>query len=97
MNLRESMGAMGADTGAHVCLRAPDEAAVRAFHAAALSLGGTDGGTPGLRQATMTAYFGAFIHDPDGNKVEAGTFPKYIPAAARGPSSRRPCPCCTPP
>ncbi|HEY9566947.1 MAG TPA: VOC family protein [Thalassobaculum sp.] len=76
MNLRESMAAIGADTGAHVCLRAPDEAAVRAFHAAALSLGGTDGGTPGLRQATMTAYFGAFIHDPDGNKVEAVTFPK---------------------
>src|SRR3546814_2275679 len=29
MNLRESMAAIGADTGAHVCLRAPDEAAVR--------------------------------------------------------------------
>jgi catechol 2,3-dioxygenase-like lactoylglutathione lyase family enzyme len=24
----------------------------------------------------MTAYFGAFILDPDGNKIEAATFPK---------------------
>lgn len=65
-----------AHPGAHVCLRAPDEAAVRAFHAAALSLGAADEGAPGERQAAMTTYFGAFFIDLDGNKLEAVTFPK---------------------
>jgi catechol 2,3-dioxygenase-like lactoylglutathione lyase family enzyme len=62
--------------GGHVCLRAPDESAVRAFHAAALTHGGSDEGAPSARPATMAPYFGAFILDPDGNKIEAATFPK---------------------
>ena len=76
LNRREVLVAAGADTGSHVCLRAPDEDAVRAFHAAALALGGTDAGAPGPRPAAMTTYFVAFIQDPDGNKIEAVTFPK---------------------
>ena len=78
LNLRPGTRPL-ADPGAHVCLRAPDEAAVRAFHAAALRLGGADAGAPGGRQAAMTAYVAAFILDPDGNKVEAASFPR--PAA----------------
>src|SRR5882724_1866849 len=35
--------------GMHVCFRAPDHAAVRAFHAAALNAGGSDDGAPGPR------------------------------------------------
>lgn len=62
--------------GGHICLRAPSEEAVRAFHAAALANGGADDGAPGSRQAAFTTYFGAFILDPDGNKLEAITFPK---------------------
>jgi catechol 2,3-dioxygenase-like lactoylglutathione lyase family enzyme len=64
------------DPGAHICLRAPSEEAVRTFHAAALANGGADDGLPGPRQAAFTIYFGAFILDPDGNKLEAVTFPK---------------------
>ncbi len=75
LNLRENHIPVEADTGAHVALRARDEAAVRAFHATALAYGGTDAGPPGPRQAAMGAYYGAFIHDPDGNKIEAVTFP----------------------
>jgi hypothetical protein len=37
LNHRLRQIAVPPDTGAHVCLRAPDEGAVRAFHAAALS------------------------------------------------------------
>jgi catechol 2,3-dioxygenase-like lactoylglutathione lyase family enzyme len=74
LNLRAGMAPVAADTGSHVCLRAPDEAAVRAFHAAALALGCTSAGDPGPRQAAMTTYFGAFIYDRDGNKIEAVTF-----------------------
>ena len=63
------------NSGAHVCLRAPGADAIRAFHAAALALGGSDGGPPGDRSAEMTTYFGAFILDVDGNRIEAVTFP----------------------
>ena len=76
LNLRAGMAPVAADTGSHVCLRAPDEAAVRAFHAAALALGCTSAGDPGPRQAAMATYFGAFIYDRDGNKIEAVTFPR---------------------
>ncbi len=63
-------------SGAHVCLRAADEQAVRAFHAAALAREGADGGAPGPRGASMTTYFGAFVIDPDGNRIEAASFPR---------------------
>lgn len=75
LNLREEIHRT-IDPGGHVCLRAPDEAAVRAFHAAALANGGLDHGSPGRRQATMTHYFGAFVLDLDGNKLEVVTFPR---------------------
>ncbi len=39
-------------------------------------LGGRDAGAPGPRQAAFTTYFGAFILDPDGNKIEAVNFPR---------------------
>jgi catechol 2,3-dioxygenase-like lactoylglutathione lyase family enzyme len=74
LNQRRQMGPIAPDTGAHVCLRAPGEDAVRAFHAAALAHGGSCDGAPGPRQAALTGYYGAFIKDPDGNRLEAATF-----------------------
>ena len=76
LNARPDMRPVPDDTGAHACLRAPDIAAVEAFHRAALEHGGRDDGPPGPRQGEMTAYFGAFIRDPDGNKIEAVCFPR---------------------
>lgn len=58
------------DPGAHVCFRAPDRAAVDAFHAAALAHGGRDDGRPGPRRYHAD-YWGAFVRDPDGNRIEA--------------------------
>jgi catechol 2,3-dioxygenase-like lactoylglutathione lyase family enzyme len=55
----------------HVAFAAPSEAAVRAFHAAALALGGRDNGAPGLRPEYEAGYFAAFVIDPDGHNVEA--------------------------
>ncbi len=75
LNARPQMGIVPEDTGHHVCLRAPTREAVRAFHQAAIALGGRSDGEPRDRQATVTTYFGAFIRDPDGNKIEAVTFP----------------------
>jgi catechol 2,3-dioxygenase-like lactoylglutathione lyase family enzyme len=76
LNLRKDMASAPANPGGHIALRAASEEAVRAFHAAALASGGTDAGEPGPRQAAMTTYFGAFILDRDGNKLEVLSFPK---------------------
>jgi catechol 2,3-dioxygenase-like lactoylglutathione lyase family enzyme len=58
-------------TGTHVAFRCEDRATVDAFHAAALAAGGTDNGAPGLREHYHPTYYGAFVHDLDGNNVEA--------------------------
>jgi catechol 2,3-dioxygenase-like lactoylglutathione lyase family enzyme len=76
LNERRAGTPLPADTGHHTCLRAPNEAAVDAFHRIALEQGCADAGAPGSRQGAMTAYYGAFIQDPDGNKLEAATFPR---------------------
>ena len=48
---------------------------VDAFHAAALSAGGRSDGMPGLRPHDRVKYYAAFVVDPDGNRIEAVTFP----------------------
>ncbi len=58
-------------TPRHIAFVAADNAAVRAFHAAALATGGTDNGSPGPRPVYHEHYYGAFALDPDGNNVEA--------------------------
>lgn len=75
LNLRTEVTAPD-NPGVHIALRARSEEAVRAFHAAALANGGSSDGEPGSRQGAMTTYYGAFIRDPDGNKLEAVSFPQ---------------------
>jgi catechol 2,3-dioxygenase-like lactoylglutathione lyase family enzyme len=58
-------------SGLHICFAAPDNAAVDAFHAAALRAGGHDNGAPGLRPMYGHDYYAAFIIDPDGYRIEA--------------------------
>jgi catechol 2,3-dioxygenase-like lactoylglutathione lyase family enzyme len=74
INKRTAMDRVVDDSGVHVCLRAPDSAAVDAFHAAALKAGATSDGAPGLREKYHASYYAAFIRDPDGNRIEAVTF-----------------------
>ncbi|HEY8000177.1 MAG TPA: VOC family protein [Pseudolabrys sp.] len=74
INRRSDMAPVAADSGVHICLRASDAAAVDAFHAAALSGGGTSDGAPGFRAHYNEKYYAAFIRDPDGNRIEAVTF-----------------------
>jgi catechol 2,3-dioxygenase-like lactoylglutathione lyase family enzyme len=49
---------------------AADRAQVDAFHAAALTAGGTDNGGPGVRTDYHPHYYAAFVVDPEGNNVE---------------------------
>ena len=60
-----------AGNGTHVCFVAESEDEVRAFHAKALSLGARDDGGPGIRPQYSPRYYAAFVHDPDGHKIEA--------------------------
>lgn len=66
-------GAASAGNGITLGLKAPDRAAVSAFHAAGLAGGGRDAGEPGPRGAVPHAY-GAYLFDPDGNKLCAYCF-----------------------
>jgi len=56
---------------AHVAFRAPDHAAIEAFHSEGLKAGGRDNGAAGPRADYSPTYFAAFLIDPDGNNVEA--------------------------
>ncbi|WP_458758345.1 VOC family protein [Afipia sp. TerB] len=61
----------GSRDGAHIAFRAPDHAAIKAFHAAGLKAGGRDNGGAGPRADYSPTYYAAFLIDPDGNNIEA--------------------------
>src|SRR5437016_14315615 len=75
INLRAGMASVAPESGVHICLRAKTTSAVDAFHAAALVAGGRSDGAPGLRPHDRVKYYAAFVIDPDGNRIEAVTFP----------------------
>jgi catechol 2,3-dioxygenase-like lactoylglutathione lyase family enzyme len=76
INLRAGMAPVSPDSGTHICLRAKSTGEVDAFHAAALNTGGSSDGAPGLRPHDRVRYYAAFVKDPDGNRIEAVTFPQ---------------------
>ena len=57
--------------GVHIGFIANSKDAVHAFHQAALNAGGIDDGAPGPRPIYGEPYYGCFIIDPDGHKIEA--------------------------
>jgi len=57
--------------GLHVSFRAEDRSSVDAFYAAALAAGGRSAGSPGERPEYTQPFYGAFVLDPDGFKIEA--------------------------
>jgi len=54
----------------HVAFVARTRGAVDAFYVAAMAAGGTDNGPPGPRPIYHPNYYGAFVLDPDGHKIE---------------------------
>ncbi|GAA2709443.1 VOC family protein [Micromonospora olivasterospora] len=56
---------------AHIAFTAPDRAAVRAFHDAAVASGAEVLHAPRVWPEYHATYYGAFVRDPDGNNVEA--------------------------
>ena len=65
-NARSEVG-----NGTHIGFIARSKEAVQAFYDTALSVGGIDNGAPGPRPAYGEPYYGCFIIDPEGHKIEA--------------------------
>ena len=75
LNARPKLSAIAAGPGSHICLRAKSTDAIDAVHRLAIRHGGTCDGPPGSRPGAMVVYYGAFIRDLDGNKIEVMTVP----------------------
>ncbi|WP_068074670.1 VOC family protein [Novosphingobium lentum] len=58
-----------ASNGHTLGFKAKDAASVDAFHAAGLANGGSDEGAPGVRVNAPGQMYGAYLRDPDGNKI----------------------------
>jgi catechol 2,3-dioxygenase-like lactoylglutathione lyase family enzyme len=57
--------------GVHIGFVAQSKEEVQNFHKACLKAGGVDDGAPGPRPDYGEPYYGCFVRDPDGHKIEA--------------------------
>ena len=57
--------------GTHIGFIAPTQEAVNAFYEAAIDAGAIDDGAPGARPDYGEPYYGCFVRDLDGHKIEA--------------------------
>lgn len=58
-----------AGNGTMLALLASSRAGVDQAYSVALNAGGTDEGPPGLRTEYHPRFYGAYVRDPDGNKI----------------------------
>jgi len=65
------IGSSSEQGATHVAFSANDRAAVDAFYKAAMEAGGRDNGSPRVRSHYHENYYAAYVHDTDGNNVEA--------------------------
>ena len=70
--------------GAHFAFFAQSKAEVDAFHAAALAAGGADDGGPGARPEYGAPFYGCYVRDLDGNKIEATFWDFELAASENG-------------
>ena len=77
--------------GVHIAFAATTVEQIAAFHRAALAAGGSDEGVPGPRPDYGPDYYGAFVRDPDGNKLEAVLTlrPASAKPARKAPAAKR--------
>lgn len=68
---RDRPGSAEPGIGLHLGFEASDRPSVDAFFEEALRLGGRGAGAPGFRPEYTQPYYGAFVLDPDGFKIEA--------------------------
>jgi catechol 2,3-dioxygenase-like lactoylglutathione lyase family enzyme len=88
VQLPHDQNAASVGNGTHVGFIAKSKGAVLKFHEAALKAGGSNNGEPGPRPDYGPAYYGAFIYDLDGNKLEATLLAPVKAAAAAKPAKK---------
>lgn len=64
--------------GVHFAFFATNRDEVHAFYEAALEAGGTCDGPPGPRPLYGAPYYGCFVRDPDGHKLEAALWDESL-------------------
>jgi catechol 2,3-dioxygenase-like lactoylglutathione lyase family enzyme len=74
INLRDDLTVIH-DDGRHIAFAAPSAMHVDAFYETAITSGAVGDGAPGLRPQYRADYYGAFVLDPDGHKIEAVYLP----------------------
>ena len=91
IQLPADQGSPSPGNGVHIGFSARTREAVHRFHETALENGGTDNGEPGPRPDYGPDYYGAFVRDPYGNKLEATLNPASGKRArpARATKTRR--------
>lgn len=62
---------VGRARGVHIAFIAPTVESIHAWYQKCLELGGKDNGKPGTRVEYHPGYYGAFIIDPNGWRIEA--------------------------
>jgi catechol 2,3-dioxygenase-like lactoylglutathione lyase family enzyme len=62
--------------GGTIGFKAESQAAIDAFHSAGIAAGGVDEGAPGIRTGAGHPLYGAYLRDPDGNKICAFAQPE---------------------
>ena len=59
--------------GGTIGFQAADQASIDKWHATGLANGGSDEGAPGRRDMPNQPIYGAYLRDPDGNKISCFT------------------------
>jgi catechol 2,3-dioxygenase-like lactoylglutathione lyase family enzyme len=88
VQLPHNQNAASVGNGTHVGFIARSKDAVHKFHEAALAQGGSNNGEPGPRPDYGPEYYGAFVYDLDGNKLEATLYTMPVRKAAK--AARKP-------
>ena len=60
----------GSPKGVHFCFTTSSKELVDSWYTKALSLGAIDNGAPGPREFYGSSYYGAFVIDPSGYRIE---------------------------
>ncbi len=68
---KSNEGSAMAGVGLHVSFQALDRSTVDRFHRVGLQCGGVNAGVPGVRPEYTAPFYGAFLIDLDGFKIEA--------------------------